>query len=183
MGLSKDLPKLSEYVQSKAVQLTPRDIIQSPFTFEFLGLKAPDVLSEHDLEKALLDNLQDFMLELGNGFCLEARQKRLLIGDEHYFVDMVFYHRLLRCHILIELKIDEFKHEYIGQLNSYLGYYKAEVMPSEDNPPIGILLVTNQNKTLVEYATAGLDDRLFVQKYLTELPSKEKLEQFIQSHL
>lgn len=183
MGLSKDLRKLSDYVQSKAVELTPRDVMQSPFTFEFLGLKAKDVLSENGLEAALLKHLQEFMLELGNGFCLEARQKRLLIGDEYFFVDLVFYHRLLRCHVLVELKVDEFKHEHIGQLNSYLGYYRAEVMPPTDNPPVGILLVTNQNQTLVEYATAGLDSRLFVQKYLVELPSKEKLAHFIQSQL
>ncbi len=124
MGLSRDLEKLSDYVQAKAVQLTPKDVLQSPYTFEFLGLKARDVLPENELETALLDNLQDFLLELGNGFCLEARQKRILIGDEYFFVDMVMYHRLLRCHVLIELKTDAFRHEYLGQLNSYLGYYR-----------------------------------------------------------
>ncbi len=183
MGLSRDLEKLSDYVQAKAVQLTPKDVLQSPYTFEFLGLKARDVLPENELETALLDNLQDFLLELGNGFCLEARQKRILIGDEYFFVDMVMYHRLLRCHVLIELKTDAFRHEYLGQLNSYLGYYRKEVMMDGENPPVGILLVTNQNKILVEYATAGLDNRLFVQQYLIELPSKEKLRQFIQSQL
>jgi predicted nuclease of restriction endonuclease-like (RecB) superfamily len=182
-GLSKNPGRLSAMLAEKAETLQPADIIKSVYTFEFLGLHAKDVVEESDLETALLDNLQDFMLELGHGFCLEARQKRILIGDEYFFIDLVFYHRLLKCHILVDLKIEEFTHANAGQLNTYLNYYKAEVQQPDDNPPAGILLVTDKNKTLVEYATADMDKHLFVSKYLVELPSKEQLENFVQNEL
>lgn len=182
-GLSKAPEKLSGLVAEKAESLQPADIIKSVYTFEFLGLPAKDVVEEQDLEKALLDNLQDFMLELGHGFCLEARQKRILIGNDYFSIDLVFYHRILKCHVLIDLKVEEFSHANAGQLNTYLNYYKAEVQLPHDNPPVGILLVTNKNKTLVEYATAGMDQRLFVSKYLVELPSKEQLEDFVQNEI
>lgn len=184
-GLSKDPKKLSAGIAEKAELLKPADIVKSVYTFEFLGLNAKDVVEESDLETALLDNLQGFMLELGHGFCLEARQKRILIGDEYSFIDLVFYHRVLKCHILVDLKIEEFTHANAGQLNTYLNYYKKEMALPDDNPPVGILLVTNKNQTLVEYATAGMDNQLFVSKYLVELPAKEKLENFIlqQVHL
>jgi predicted nuclease of restriction endonuclease-like (RecB) superfamily len=182
-GLSKHPERLSAMIQEKAETLQPVDVIKSVYTFEFLGLHAKDVVEEFDLETALLDHLQAFMLELGHGFCLEARQKRILIGDEYFFLDMVFYHRILKCHVLIDLKIEEFTHANAGQLNTYLNYYTAEVKQPDDNPPVGILLVTNKNQTLVEYATAGMDRHLFVSKYLVELPSKEQLESFIQNEL
>lgn len=121
------------------------DIIKSPFTFEFLGLKAKDVVYESDLEQSLIDHLEEFLMELGYGFCFEARQKRLIIGDEYYFCDLVFYHRILKCHLLVELKVDSFSHEHIGQLKTYVNYYRKEVMQPDDNPPVGILLVTNKN--------------------------------------
>ncbi len=182
-GLSKNPEKLSALLQEKTENMQPTDVIKSVYTFEFLGLHAKDVIEESDLETALLDHLQEFMLELGNGFCLEGRQKRILIGDEYFFIDLVFYHRILKCHVLIDLKVEEFTHANAGQLNTYLNYYKAEVAQANDNPPVGILLVTDKNKTLVEYATAGMDKRLFVSKYLVELPSKEQLEKFVQNEL
>jgi len=135
------------------------------------------------LESALLDNLQAFIMELGNGFCLESRQKRILIGNKYYFIDLVFYHRLLRCHVLIELKIGEFEHNDIGQLNTYLNYYKAEIMPENDNDPVGILMVAEKDHALVQYATAGMDENLFIQKYLIQLPSKDQLEKYIENEL
>ena len=153
------------------------------YAFEFLGLKTKDAVEESDLETALLDYLQDFMLEMGHGFCLEARQKKMLIGDEYFYVDLVFYHRVLKCHVLVDLKVEAFDHNNIGQLNTYVNYYKATVMLKEDNPPIGILLVTDKNKALVEFATAGIDNQLFVSKYLLELPGKEQLEAFIQKEI
>jgi predicted nuclease of restriction endonuclease-like (RecB) superfamily len=182
-GLSKSPEKLSAMVAEKAETIQPADVIKSVYAFEFLGLHAKDVVEETDLETALLDHLQDFMLELGHGFCLEARQKRILIGDEYFFIDLVFYHRILKCHVLIDLKIEEFAHADAGQLNTYLNYYTAEVKQPGDNLPVGILLVTNKNQTLVEYATAGMDKQLFVSKYLVELPSKEQLENFVQNEL
>jgi predicted nuclease of restriction endonuclease-like (RecB) superfamily len=182
-GLSAKPELLSQITQQNTEALLPADIIKSVYAFEFLGLKTKDAVEESDLETALLDHLQDFMLEMGHGFCLEARQKKILIGDEYFFVDLVFYHRILKCHVLIELKVEEFNHHNIGQLNTYVNYYKAEIMESTDNPTVGILLVTNKNQTLVEYATAGIDNQLFVSKYLLELPKKEQLEAFIKTEM
>lgn len=174
-GISKKPDQLSKVVNQKAERLTVEDMIKSPFSFEFLGFKAKDVVYENDLEKALLDRLEDFLLEMGNGFCFEAKQKRIMIGDEYFFIDLVFYHRVLKCHVLVELKVDEAKHEHIGQLKTYVNYYKKEIMQEDDNPPVGLLLVTNQNRALVEYAIADSDQQLFVSKYLLELPSEEEL--------
>ena len=104
---------------------------------EFLGLNERALVTENDLEQSILDNLQRFLLEMGLGFCFEARQKRILIDEDYFFTDLVFYHRILKCHVIVELKIDKFRHEYASQLNMYLNYFKAEVMQSDDNPPIG----------------------------------------------
>ncbi len=153
--------------------------IKDPFTFEFLGLDARDAVSESDLEQALMDHLQEFMLELGEGFCFEARQKRIIIDDKYYFIDLVFYNRLLHCNVIIELKNDEFKHEDLGQLNAYVGYYKKNEMTEEDNPPVGILLCTDKGSQMVEYALAGIDNQLFVSTYMLHLPDKKKLEEFM----
>jgi predicted nuclease of restriction endonuclease-like (RecB) superfamily len=182
-GMSRRPDQLSRLVQEKGEQANAADIIKSPFTFEFLGLKAKHVVYESDLEQALVDHLEGFLLEMGHGFCFEAKQKRILIGDEYYFIDLVFYHRVLKCHILVELKIDELKHEHIGQLKTYINYYKKEIMLESDNPPIGILLVTRNKKALVEYAVADSDLQLFVSRYMIELPSKERLEEFIRKEL
>ncbi len=133
--------------------------------------------------RALLANIQGFLLELGHGFCLEARQKKLLIGDDYFFIDLVFYHRILKCHVLIELKVGAFHHYQIAQLNTYLNYYKQNVKEENDQPPIGILLVTNKNQALVEFATAGMDNHLFVSKYLLQLPKKDQLQSFIEKEL
>lgn len=153
--------------------------IKDPFTFEFLGLEAKDAVSESDLEQALMDHLQEFMLELGEGFCFEARQKRIIIDDKYYFIDLVFYNRLLHCSVIIELKNDEFKHEDLGQLNSYVGYYKKNEMAEGDNPPVGILLCTDKGSEMVEYALSGMDNKLFVSTYMLHLPDKKKLQEFM----
>lgn len=182
-GMSAKPEWLSEITQQKAETANPTDVVKSVYAFEFLGLKTKDALEESDLETALLDHLQDFMMEMGHGFCLEARQKKILIGDEYFFIDLVFYHRILKCHVLVELKVEDFNHHNIGQLNTYVNYYKAEVMQTDDNPTVGILLVTNKNNALVEFATAGIDNHLFVSKYLLELPKKEQLEAFINNEL
>jgi predicted nuclease of restriction endonuclease-like (RecB) superfamily len=182
-GLSAKPERLSEITNRKAEKTTPFDVVKSVYAFEFLGLKTKDAVEESDLETALLDHLQDFMMELGNGFCLEARQKKILIGDEYFFIDLVFYHRILKCHVLVELKVEDFNQHNIGQLNTYVNYFKARVMQTDDNPTIGILLVTNKNNALVEFATAGMDNHLFVSKYLLELPKKEQLQAFIQNEM
>jgi predicted nuclease of restriction endonuclease-like (RecB) superfamily len=178
-GISRKPGELSEKVQEKTEKSTSLDIIKSPFAFEFLGLKAKDVVYESDLEQALIEHLEEFLMELGRGFCFEARQKRIIIGDEYFFCDLVFYHRILKCHVLVELKVDSFSHEHIGQLKTYVNYYRKEIMQPDDNPPVGILLVTNKNSALVEYAVADSDRELFVSKYIVELPDKKQLEKFI----
>ena len=182
-GISKNPEKLATLVAEKAETLQLADIIKSVYAFEFLGLQSKDVIEESDLETALLDHLQQFLLEMGHGFCFEARQKKILIGDEYNFVDLVFYHRILKCHVLVDLKVEEFNHINAGQLNTYLNYYKKEISEKTDNPPVGILLVTNKNEALVEYATAGMDNKLFVSQYLVHLPGKEQLQQFVQNEL
>ncbi|HQL87582.1 MAG TPA: PDDEXK nuclease domain-containing protein [Lentisphaeria bacterium] len=179
-ALSRDKAKLAELAQATAEKAEPRLAIRDPYVFEFLGLKPHEVLRESDVEEALLDRLQAFLLELGHGFCFEARQKRILIGDTHGFIDLVFYHRILKCHVLIELKVDAFSHEHLGQLNTYVSWYRANIMAQGDNPPIGLLLCTAKDQILVEYALAGLDNRLFVSKYQLELPSREKLTRFLE---
>lgn len=153
--------------------------IKEPFTFEFLGLSVKDAVSESDLEQALMDHLREFMLELGEGFCFEARQKRIIIDDKYYFIDLVFYNRLLHCNVIIELKNDEFKHEDLGQLNAYVGYYKKNEMAEGDNPPVGILLCTDKGSQMVEYALSGMDNQLFVSTYMLHLPDKKKLQEFM----
>ena len=178
-GLSKDKAKLSGQAHATADTLQPAHIIRDPYVFEFLGLRSRDVMAESDLEDALLDRLQDFLLELGHGFCFEARQKRILIGDEHFFIDLVFYHRILKCHILVELKTDAFRHEHLGQLNTYVAYYKKQQMTEGDQPPIGILLCTGKNDALVEFALGDLSNQIFVSRYAVELPRKEDMERFI----
>ena len=182
-GLSKN-PKLLIDSINKNIQ-TPHEsqLVKDVYTFEFLGLPVANALEETDLETALLDHLREFILELGNGFCLEARQKRILIGEQYYFIDLVFYHRILKCHVLIELKVNDFEHTNPSQLNTYINYFKKEIQEKNDNPPVGILLVTNKDQALVEYATAGMDENLFVSKYLLQLPDKRKLENFIKNEL
>ena len=180
-GLSKNKEALSALIRQQATQLQPKDVINTPVTLEFLGLNERALVTENDLEQSILDNLQRFLLEMGHGFCFEARQKRILIDEDYFFADLVFYHRILKCHVIVELKIDKFRHEYASQLNMYLNYFKAEVMQPDDNPPIGILLCTEKGDTLVKYATAGLDPNIFVQKYMIELPSEEEIKEFIAS--
>ena len=181
-GLSHDKKKLSELAQRTSEQ-KPCLNIRDPYVFEFLGLKPAEVMSESDLEQQLIDRLQTFLLELGHGFCFEAQQKRFLIGDEYYFVDLVFYHRILKCHVLVELKIERFSHENLGQLNTYVSWYRANMMTEGDNPPIGILLCTDKNHALAEYALAGMDNQLFVSRYQLELPKKEEMQRFIDEQL
>ena len=180
-GLSKNKEALSALVQQQATLLQPKDVINTPVTLEFLGLNERALVTENDLEQSILNNLQRFLLEMGHGFCFEARQKRILIDEDYFFADLVFYHRILKCHVIVELKIDKFHHEYASQLNMYLNYFKAEVMQPGDNPPIGILLCTEKGDTLVKYATAGLDPNIFVQKYRIELPTEEEIKEFIAS--
>lgn len=181
-GLSHNKAKLSGLANQSAEQNTHLNI-RDPYIFEFLGLQPAEVMSESHLEQQLIEKLQKFLLELGHGFCFEARQKRILIGDEHFFIDLVFYHRILKCHVLVELKLERFSHQNLGQLNTYVSWYRTHMMTEGDNPPIGLLLCTDRNHSLAEYALAGMDNQLFVAKYQLELPKKEDMQRFIDEQL
>lgn len=175
-GLSTDKESLLKSVQDSKAIVSIEDTIKDPYILEFTGFKELPVYSENDLETELLDKIEDFLMELGDGFCFEARQKRITIGNEHDRIDIVFYHRILKCHVLIDLKIRAFSHADVGQMNFYLNYYRKNKMVDGDNLPVGIVLCADKEKTKVEYATAGLDNTLFVSKYLVELPDKKELE-------
>lgn len=181
VGLSGNMEDALAAIQQKIHPQTVTDAVKDDYFFEFLDIPRQRALplKENELESLLLDHLRDFIIELGNGFCFEARQKRILIGDEFYFIDMVFYHRILKAHILLEVKISPFNHAHVSQLYSYLNYYKAEIMEPDDNPPIGILLVTDKNDALVQYTTAGLDEQIFVSKYKLQLPTEQQLKELI----
>ena len=179
MGLSKDKKALQRLTAKNAQQVTPRDILHNPVTLEFLGLESQDVYTETKLETAILNNLQRFLMEMGRGFCFEYRQKRILIDQDYFKADLIFYHRILKCHVIIDLKIDRFRHEYASQLNLYMNYYRHEVMQEDDNPPIGLLLCTDYGETTVQYATEGLSQNLFVSKYRLQLPSEDDIRKYM----
>ena len=179
MGLSKDKKALQKLAMKNAQQLAPRDILHNPVTLEFLGLESQEVYTETKLESYILNHLQAFLLEMGRGFCFEARQKRILVDQDYFKADLIFYHRILKCHVIIDLKIDRFRHEYASQLNLYMNYYKHEVMQADDNPPIGLLLCTDYGVTTVQYATEGLSQNLFVSKYRLQLPSEDDIKQYL----
>lgn len=153
----------------------PADLLRDPYVFEFLKIPEPYHLTETDLETRLCDHLQPFLLELGKGFTFVGRQYRITLNNTHYRVDLVFYHRILRCFVLIDLKLNEVEHHDIGQMNMYLGYFAKEENVEGDNPPIGIILTRQKDELLVEYATYQMNSQLFVQKYQLYLPEREEL--------
>jgi len=177
-GLSANKQAVLEK-QTNQGRLLPEDIFRNPYILEFLGLKEEAEYSESDLEQAIIHHLQIFLLEMGRGFCFEARQKRITFDNTHYRIDLVFYHRILKCHVLIDLKLGEFTHADSGQMNVYLNYYKENEAHEGDNPPIGIILCASKNENLVKYATANLPHQLFVSKYMVNLPSETELEKII----
>ena len=181
-GLSKNTEAIiSKFKNQKPAQNI--DVIRDPYFLEFLGLEERSEYSESELEQAILDNLQKFLIELGTGFCFEARQKRITFDNTHYRIDLVFYHRILKSHILIDLKIGKFDHADAGQMNVYLNYYKDNEMSDGDNPPIGLILCGSKGEALARYATSGMDNQLFVSKYLVQLPDKRVLENFIRKEI
>lgn len=180
-GLSKDKQGVLKSAHARNQIASVDDTIRDPYVLEFTGLPERHQYSESDLESALLDHIQLFLLELGNGFCFEARQKRITIDNEHDRVDLVFYHRTLRCHVLIDLKVRKFRHGDAGQMNFYLNYYRENVMAAGDNPPVGLILCADRDETMVRYATVGMDNQLFVSKYQTILPSEEQIRAFLEN--
>jgi predicted nuclease of restriction endonuclease-like (RecB) superfamily len=179
-GLSTNKKAVIERARKQEPQESIAEALRDPYILEFAGLAERPEYTEHDMETALLDHLQRFLLELGRGFCFEARQFRMTEGRKHHRVDLVFYHRLLRCHVLFDLKILAFRPADAGQMNFYVNWFKANMMAPGDNPPIGVLLCSDKDGAEVEYATAGMDQKLFVSRYLNVLPSTEQLKNFLE---
>jgi predicted nuclease of restriction endonuclease-like (RecB) superfamily len=164
-------------------KISTADVIKTPYLLEFLGLEERPEYTEHDMESAIIEHLQHFLTEMRRGFCFEARQKRITFDNIHYRIDLVFYHRILKSHILVDLKLGRYDHADAGQMNLYLNYYRKHEMTEGDHPPVGIILCADKNDALVEYTTTGLSNEVFVSRYLVQLPSKEALETFIRNEM
>jgi predicted nuclease of restriction endonuclease-like (RecB) superfamily len=175
LAAGKNREEILKLAEQGQVAEQPADILRDPYVFEFLKIPEPYLPSELQLETLLCDHLQQFLLELGKGFTFVGRQYRITINNTHYRVDLVFYHRILRCFVLIDLKIIEVQHHDIGQMNMYMGYFASEENIEGDNPPIGLILTKDKDELLVEYATYQMNSQLFVQKYQLYLPNEEEL--------
>lgn len=156
------------------------DLVKNPYVFELLGLTEEKPMMESDLEKALIDHIEKFLLELGKGFMYVGSQQRVTLGNTHYYVDMVFYNKILRSYVLIELKTSKLMPEAVGQINMYLNYYKAEVNDEMDNEPIGIILCTDKYGVQAEYALGNLSNKIFASKYTLYIPNREELEEQVE---
>ena len=183
LAASRDKAGVAALAQQGQLVAQPADLLRDPYVFEFLKIPEPYHLSETDLETRLIDHLQTFLLELGKGFAFIGRQHRVTINNRHYKVDLVFYHRILKCFVLIDLKRDAVQHEDIGQMNMYMGYFASEENVEGDNPPIGIVLATEKDELMVRFATYEMNSQLFVAKYQMYLPDREELRQQLQAIL
>ncbi len=183
LALSKDKEQILELANSGMMIQKAEDIIKDPYVLEFAGISEQSNYLESDLEKALINNLQQFLLELGKGFAFIGRQYRISIGGKHFYVDLVFYHRILKCFVLIDLKRGEIEHSDIGQMNLYLNYFRKEEMTEGDHEPIGIVLGAAKDNVLVEYATEGITNQLFVSKYQLYLPDRDLLQRELEKVL
>ena len=177
--MSKDKKALINYEKKGNIPSKTEELIKDPYVLEFLDLDERRTYTEREIETKILDDLQNFLLELGQGFSFVARQKRFTIDNDHFYIDLLFYNIHLKCYVVIELKTAKFKHEDAGQINFYLNYVKKKMNKKEDNEPVGIILCTQKNKVRVEFALAGLSNKLFVSKYKLYLPTKEKLKEEI----
>jgi len=173
--LSSDKEKILAIAKQEAQPDSPKDIIKDPMVLEFLGLKSQANYYEKDLEQALITNMQSFLLELGNGFSFVARQKRLQLEDDDFFVDLVFYNRLLRCFVIVEIKTHKLTHQDLGQLQMYVNYYDRTEKQEDENPTIGILLCTDKNNAMVEYALPKDNNQILASKYQLYLPSQDAI--------
>lgn len=175
-----EILKLAKEGQSIA---QPTDILKDVYVFEFLKIAEPYHLSETDLEQRLITHLQSFLLELGKGFAFIGRQYRITLGNRNHYVDLVFYHRILKCFVLIDLKREEASYQDVGQMNMYLGYFESEENTESDNPPIGIVLAKEKDELVIQYAMHNVSSQLFVQKYQLYLPNKDELRKVIEDQL
>ena len=177
--LSRDKEKVKELSEKGLVLEKPKDAIKDPYILEFIGLPVHAEYSESDLEQELIDKLEHFLLELGNGFTFVARQKRISFDDKHFRIDLVFYNRILKCFVLIDLKIGEIKHQDLGQMQMYVNYYDRKVRLEDENKTIGIVLCKDKSESVVEYTLPENNEQIFASKYQTVLPSKEELKLLI----
>lgn len=181
LSLSRDKGKIIELSEKGLILEKPKDAIKDPYILEFIGLPELPTYSESELEQKLIDKLEDFLLELGTGFTFVARQKRISFDEKHFRIDLVFYNRILRCFVLIDLKIGELKHQDIGQMQMYVNYYDREIKMEDENRTIGLVLCQDKSNAVVEYTLPENNEQIFASKYQTVLPSKEKLKQLIES--
>lgn len=177
VGIKQKQRRSSDIEQTRARDTKSAGYCERPFVLEFVGIPEKQVYLEGELEDRLIANLQDFLLELGKGFAFIGRQYKINIGSRHFYVDLVFYHRILKCFVLIDLKRGEIEHNDIGQMNLYLNYFKKEENTEGDNEPIGIVLGAYKDKVLIEYATQGISNQLFVSRYQLYLPDKKQLQE------
>lgn len=178
--LSLDKKKILELSEKGLIIEKPKDAIKDPYILEFIGLPEKASYSESDLEQKLIDKLEHFLLELGNGFTFVARQKRISFEEKHFHIDLVFYNRILRCFVLIDLKIGELKHQDIGQMQMYVNYYDREIKLSDENNTIGLILCQNKSEAVIKYTLPEKNEQIYASKYQTVLPSKETLKQLIE---
>ncbi|MDP0383917.1 PDDEXK nuclease domain-containing protein [Glaesserella parasuis] len=183
LALSKDKDGVLALAERGQEIARPQDILRDPVVLEFLNIPQAHQMQENELEEKLISNLQHFLLELGKGFAFIGRQYRISLGGKHFYVDLVFYHRILKCFVLIDLKRGEVNHQDIGQMNMYLNYFRKEENVDGDNEPIGIVLGAYKDKLLVEYALDNIDNQLFVSKYQLYLPNREELERELERYL
>lgn len=179
LAASKDKQGILDLSREGIQIQKPEDVIKDTYTLEFLNMPEKAIYEESELEEKIIDNLQKFLMELGKGFTFVGRQYPILVNNRHYHCDLVFYHRILKCFVLIDLKINSVQHEDVGQMNMYMGYFAKEENMPDDNPPIGIILTRNKDELLVEYATYGMDSNLFVSKYELYLPNRDELKKLV----
>lgn len=181
LALSRDKNQVLELTKKGLILEKPKDAIKDPYILEFIGLPEQVNYSENELEQGLINKLEHFLLELGTGFAFVARQKRITFEEKHFRIDLVFYNRLLKCFVLIDLKIGELKHQDIGQMQMYVNYYDRSVKLNDENNTIGLILCQNKSEAVVQYTLPENNEQIFASKYQTVLPSKEKLKQLIEN--
>ncbi|MCI6382018.1 MAG: PDDEXK nuclease domain-containing protein [Fusobacterium mortiferum] len=181
--LSRDKEKVLELSQKGQLIEKPQDIVKDPYILEFLGLDEKAIYSENDLETAIINHIEKFIMELGKGFLFQGRQVRFTFDEEHFFVDLVFYNRLLKCFVLIDLKIGKLKHQDIGQMQMYVNYYDRHVKLDDENKTIGIIICKDKNDTLVNMTLPEGNEQIFASRYMTILPSKEELKRIVESEV
>ena len=183
IALSKNKKEILDLAKRGYRPENENDLIKDPYVFEFLGVAQSNILTESQLEKKLLDNLQHFLLELGKGFAFVGRQYKITLANKHNFVDLVFYNYILKCFVLIDIKVNEVEHKDVGQMLTYLNYFNKEIINATDNETIGIILASEKDDIFVEYATASVTNKLAIGEYQLYLPDKKILKEKVKEIL